>query len=189
MAIDANDVTATFTVIMALAACASVVYAYKAVQKSKAANVKATTANTLAESANETAEQAFKNSQGDSEILIHTSLSDALRRQDESFVKLIEAKEKYGDDEEHFAIKAYTLLSDSAVQGYLNAFDIVCQRYLDGKLDKNRFKKTYSSRIKELFDENKGYKMFLREISSTKYHALHLVNSEFHNLEQSRHSM
>lgn len=180
MDIDANHVTTWFTGFMAVATCCSAYYAYRAVQKSKAANATADTAQ-------KTAEQAFKNSQGDSEILIHTSLSDALRRQDEAFVKLIEMRLQYPrnptDDAEHFAVEAYVTLSDSTVQGYLNAFDIACQRYLDGKLDKNRFKKTYGARIKELFSEEKQYKKFLRDISSTKYHALHTVNTKFHNLE------
>jgi cbb3-type cytochrome oxidase subunit 3 len=182
MDIDANHVTAWLTGFMTVAACCSAYYAYGAVQKSKAANATADTAQ-------KTADQAFKNSQGDSEILIHTSLSDALRRQDEAFVKLIEMQLNYPrekpDDEEHFAVKAYATLSESTVQGYLNAFDIACQRYLDGKLDKKRFKKTYGARIKELFSEEKGYKKFLLDISSTKYHALHTVNNQFHNLENS----
>lgn len=187
---DANIVIAIFTTVMAIAACASAFYAFCANRKSNEANANSSAANTLAGEANDNsakantlAEQALKNSQGDSELLVYNSLSDALRRQDDALIRYIEARERHNNDEEHYAVKAYKTFSDSAVQGYLNAFDIACQRYLDGKLDKIRFKKTYFTRIKELFDHNNMYFVFIRDRATTKYHALHAVNAEFHDLE------
>lgn len=201
---DANTVTAIFTTVMAIAACASAVYAFRANRKADLANINSSAANTLAgeanviaetantlatqanensSNANSLADQALKISQGDSELLVHNSLSDALRRQDDAIIRYIEAKERYQGDETHFAVVAYKAFSDSAVQGYLNAFDIACQRYLDGKLDKVRFKKTYFTRIKELFNPDLEYVGFIKERAFTKYHALHAVNAEFHDFE------
>ncbi|HFE3442989.1 TPA: hypothetical protein ACF3I9_004456 [Klebsiella aerogenes] len=190
MSVDANDVIAGFTVIMAIGTGFCAWYARGALKKASAANALATEAqttakdaNSLADSANQIADKAFKNGQGDSEILIHTSISEALRRQDDALIKYIEAKEKYNNDEEHFAVLAYKLFCESAIQGHLNAFDIACQRYLDGKLDQARFRKTYRNRIAELFDDKKQYKAFLSDGSSTKYHALHEVQRQFNNSE------
>lgn len=48
--------------------------------------------------------------------------------------------------------KAIKLAFDEAVEDNLNAYDEACAKYLDGKVDKTRFKKNYENEIRELFD-------------------------------------
>ncbi|MCA6928670.1 MULTISPECIES: hypothetical protein [Pectobacteriaceae] len=179
---DAENMTAWGTIALAIISFLALIVSGISILKSIASEKISQAANDLSASAKNTAEQAFKNSQGDSEILIHNSISEALKMQDECSIRLIEAKEKYNFAENQ-TTEAYQKLLDSAIQGLLNAYDIACQRYLDQKLDQERFRKTYSKRINELFDSQKPYKVFIQDESSTKYHALHKVNKEFNNLE------
>jgi len=75
-------------------------------------------------------------------------------------------------------------LSDSlmkhTLQEVLNSYEIACMKYLDSKVDKDRFKKTYIKELRELFT-NIGYKILLDERNS--YQAIKKVNEEWNNLE------
>ncbi len=44
----------------------------------------------------------------------------------------------------------------SAVEDNLNAYEDACGKYLDGKIDKTRFKKTYNSEIQNLYTGEKS---------------------------------
>jgi len=41
---------------------------------------------------------------------------------------------------------------DSAKEEFSNAYDEACQKYLDKKVDKTRFKKSYTNEIKSIVD-------------------------------------
>jgi hypothetical protein len=69
-----------------------------------------------------------------------------------------------------------------SLQEILNAYEVACMKYLDAKIDKERFKKTYHQEIRQLF-ETEGYKSLLDKANS--FHAIKKVNTEWHNLEGS----
>lgn len=70
---------------------------------------------------------------------------------------------------------------DSALEGVLNAYDEACAKYLDGKVDKERFKKLYHNEIRQLVDDV-AIKEKYRE-PQTKFHATVKVYTEWNNLE------
>ena len=71
-------------------------------------------------------------------------------------------------------------LTSNSLQEILNAYEIACMKYLDSKVDKDRFKKTYYQEVRQIF-ENISYKPFLNKENS--FHALKKVNQEWNNLE------
>lgn len=81
--------------------------------------------------------------------------------------------------------KIQASLSDSlmkhTLQEVLNSYEIACMKYLDDKVDKDRFKKTYIKEITDLFKAN-SYKELLDETNS--FQAIKKVNYEWNNLEK-----
>lgn len=75
-------------------------------------------------------------------------------------------------------------LNDSLIkhtlQEVLNSYEIACMKYLDDKVDKDRFKKTYIKEITDLF-KTESYKKLLDETNS--FQAIKKVNNEWNNLE------
>lgn len=64
-------------------------------------------------------------------------------------------------------------------QEVLNSYEVACAKYLDDKVDKERFKKTYIKEIRELFT---SFKDILSNENS--YQAIKEVNTEWNNLEK-----
>ena len=69
---------------------------------------------------------------------------------------ILSARSRYEDkvvqfkDEEDDELRKAMI--DSALEGVLNAYDEACAKYLDGKVDKERFKKLYHDEIRQLVD-------------------------------------
>ncbi|MCF6692533.1 hypothetical protein [Raoultella terrigena] len=78
--------------------------------------------------------------------------------------------------------KAESDLNDFYAQSVLNAYEIACQRFLDEKLDKERFKKTYAARLKKLCS-GEAYKPFISS-GDFNYSALEKVNKQLNNPEK-----
>ncbi|WP_293648878.1 hypothetical protein [Pantoea septica] len=114
------------------------------------------------------------NAQGDSELKLYEIIAKAEK-------DAVDFNLKFLADE----IKAPTEAVDSAQKAYiqymLNSYDIGCQRYLDGKLDKERFQKTYKQRILQLY----GNSLYQEQLNpgTFKYAALDRVNNELNNPE------
>lgn len=70
----------------------------------------------------------------------------------------------------------------SGVQEILNSYEVACSKYIDNKIDKDRFKKTYIKEIRDLFDSKSPYLNELNKQNS--YHAIKKVNEEWNNLEK-----
>jgi len=113
------------------------------------------------------------NSLGDSEIKLYELISKSVFE----FSKFqIELREKTEQEGEKFKIsKADSTLLDLHIETVLNAYDIACQRYVDGKLDEDRFASTYQSVIRKLY-ENPLYQPVLAK-RTLQYSALNRVNS------------
>lgn len=73
------------------------------------------------------------------------------------------------------------LLHD-AQQDYLNAYEEACMKYIDNKVDKARFEKTYKKEIRNIV-ENETYKKYLTDFSSS-YYAIKKVYDQWNNLER-----
>lgn len=65
-----------------------------------------------------------------------------------------------------------------ADQEILNAYEEACMKYLDGKVDKERFKKTYIDEIRNIVKNNEA-----KFGASTSYTAISKVYKEWNDLE------
>lgn len=67
-----------------------------------------------------------------------------------------------------------------AIEEFINTYEEACAKYIDKKVDKKRFKKTYSDEIKNLVEskELKNYFQF-----GSKYEAIKKVYGEWFKLE------
>ncbi|MDU1062623.1 MAG: hypothetical protein E7A34_00010 [Leclercia adecarboxylata] len=121
------------------------------------------------------------NTLGDSEIKLYELISKSIIE----FSKFqIELKEKAEKEGEHYKMsKADNSMLDLHIENVLNAYDIACQRYLDGKLDSTRFASTYKVVIGKLF-ENSLYKPVLDK-KNLQYSALNKVHAALNDPEYS----
>ena len=72
-------------------------------------------------------------------------------------------------------------IAQSKLENLMNVYDEACAKYIDGKVDKERFRKLYFDEIKQLV-ENDNFKEYYKE-PQTKYHATNKVYSEWNNRE------
>ena len=71
----------------------------------------------------------------------------------------------------------------AALEEVCNAYDEACMKYLDKKVDKKRFKKTYISEIGNWVTNQQVKDRYV--VPQTKYNATVNVYREWHNLEKS----
>jgi hypothetical protein len=70
----------------------------------------------------------------------------------------------------------------SAVENNINAYEQACAKYLDGKIDRKRFKKTYQRSLRQIV-QNPQHESHFKEPTST-YYAILKVYKEWENTEQ-----
>lgn len=70
---------------------------------------------------------------------------------------------------------------DSGIESMLNQYDDACAKYIDGKIDKNRFKKTYNKEIRNIV-ENKEFEAYFNPTTSN-YKPILIVYKEWFDLE------
>lgn len=78
-------------------------------------------------------------------------------------------------------IEIADLLSGIAQEEMLNAYEEACMKYLDAKIDKTRFRKTYIKEIQRLVEDDNTKDEFG---TSSPYTAIKEVYEEWHNLER-----
>lgn len=69
-----------------------------------------------------------------------------------------------------------------ACEEVANAYDEACMKYLDGKVDKERFKKAYINEIKNIVENDVFKDKYV--MPQSKFHATVKVYNEWHNLEK-----
>lgn len=72
-------------------------------------------------------------------------------------------------------------LLDSYLEQELNTYDVACAAYIDKKIDRKRFKKTYSTEIQNLFEKGEATKKLLDRPG--RYNAIKKVYENWFNLE------
>ena len=70
----------------------------------------------------------------------------------------------------------------SYMEQELNVYDVACASYLDKKIDRKRFKKTYSTEIRNLFEKSDDMKKLLDK--DGRYWAIKKVYEEWFNVEK-----
>ncbi len=93
-------------------------------------------------------------------------------------------KKKTGmlSDSELNTLEAQKKVLDSAIENNINSYEDACSKYIDGKIDRVRFKKTYYTEIRQLV-ERKNLEHYFNPITSN-YKAILKVYDEWNNLEK-----
>ncbi|HGH0940077.1 TPA: hypothetical protein ACJHI9_003534 [Yersinia enterocolitica] len=119
------------------------------------------------------------NSLGDSEI----KLFELIAKCESELVDFNVLIKKAADaDGENYRIHdADNMKLSFLIESVLNSYDIACQRYIDDKLDKERFKKTYADRIKNVCSNA----LYAPVIARNKIHysALEKINTKLNDPE------
>lgn len=113
-----------------------------------------------------------KASRVSTELLIQQLISDT-RKDTSEFMYTISGEKKAEITQQ---------LLDSYIERELNTYDVACAAYLDKKLDKTRFRKTYSTEIQNLFENSDGVKKILER--NGRYNAIKKVYNEWFDLEK-----
>lgn len=150
-----EKIAIVISVISALMALGSIIFSYRASKK----------ANSIA------ADQKMI-SQGQIELQIHQMISQTKK-------DLLEIALRVQKDQDKIIKQAF----ETARELNLNAYDEACAKYLDGKVDKDRFKKNYHVEIRQLVDDENNRDKF--DAVTSKYKCILKVYNEWNNLEES----
>lgn len=122
-------------------------------------------------------EKALKIQEGQIELEMANQLSAAKKYVD-SWESMLYSN--LTDEEKKKAL--LTQKRDFVIEEALNCYEVLCQKYLDDKADKERFKKAYKNEIANLFSSNSIYKERL-DGQSSPYKAIKKVYEEWENPE------
>lgn len=156
--------TALSVIVSIIALCIS----YNAAQKG---NTLANAANELTQMANDMQKGQTDMQKGQVEMQIREMISVARNRYEDMAIQLKSDTEN----------EIYVAAIDSAQENLLNAYDEACAKYLDAKVDRERFKKLYHDEIRQIVTAE-GFAEKYRE-PQTKFHATNKVYKEWNNLE------
>lgn len=106
------------------------------------------------------------------EMQIRSSINESSNRRDDLMIRLQTDTKN----------KALVIASESALENWINTYDEACGLYIDGKVDKQRFKKNYYNEIVDLVQDKNFDEYFNPEFKS-KYQKMIIVYKEWTNLE------
>ena len=124
------------------------------------------------------ANSAHKIAQGQIELSIHQLLNQTKKDVMEVSLKIAD---KCSNDSTQMK-DVLTQALNSAIEQNLNAYDEACAKYLDNKVDKERFKKNYHVEIRQLV-ENKNYQDKF-DSNTSPYKGILKVYREWNDLEK-----
>ena len=119
------------------------------------------------------------------ELEISQSIENAKSKINEIAIIMVPfvSKEKIGklSEEDKETLDLYRKSFNAATQTLINYYDSACSKYVDGKVDKVRFKKSYKNEIRKLI-ENKDLKEYFDPLTSS-YKPILNVYAEWEELE------
>lgn len=124
------------------------------------------------------ANNAHKIAQGQIELNIHQLLNQT--KKDVMDVTLVIAEKCSDNDESMKAVLTQAL--NTANERNLNAYDEACAKYLDNKVDKERFKKNYHIEIRQLVEDENNKSKF--DANTSPYKGILKVYKEWNDLEK-----
>lgn len=120
------------------------------------------------------------------ELEIRTLIRESRKNLNEISVPLLVLQKKKNNktisDDEEIQLEAITMQYEVTKEELLNSYEEACFKYIDNKIDKERFKKTYIKEIKQIV-ENENFKKYLDTINSP-YSGIKKVYEEWSNLEK-----
>ena len=139
---------------------------------------KSKSANQMASEANEIAKKNEKISQGQIELYISQLIAQTKKDVMEISLKVAENSMEENESRKEILKKAL----NSAVEINLNAYEEACAKYIDNKVDKERFKKNYSVSIRQEVENPMNRERF--NATTSPYRAILKVYGEWFNLEK-----
>lgn len=126
---------------------------------------------------------------GQSETALRVAISNARQRIEESTYKIVELSQGKKPDKltanEKRKLEALEKALSAVVEDYLNAYEDACGKYIDNKIDKDRFKKFYIKEIENLCKpEVELYAIHMHPRETSKYEAIWKAYREWHRHEK-----
>lgn len=122
---------------------------------------------------------------GNLELSIRERLSSsktAVQNSIAQLTPLLSKKNTIGlDPTETLQLQAFEGIYKSCIEDNLNAYEEACAKYLDKKVDRKRFRKTYKTEIKQLVEKT-DYNDYFHPTTS-RYKAILKVYNSWENLE------
>jgi len=143
-------------------------------------------ANNASAKANKIAQGELGVSYGTIELEMRKAISDQSERISDLSLQtpclIVKSQNQTITVEESAQLGALQASIHAAIQNYLNTYDDACAKYIDGKIDKARFKKSFNVEIRNLL-ERPSLKLFF-DPHTSRYKAIIKVYNEWENLEQ-----
>lgn len=162
----------------------ALIVSFLAYKKSKETSLKeielSVKANELSVKANELSQKDNLLAQADIEFQIASNIRETENRVSDIG---IEVAKNLGEDVEDNVKEMFRKVFNQAIESNLNAYEEACAKYLDGKVDKDRFKKNYHKQIRRLIEDSKDLMKYFDKPSSA-YKCILKVYNEWYNLEQ-----
>lgn len=142
-------------------------------------------AKSSSSSANEIAKENLNLQNGMVELEMRQAVENAKSKVSEismimaPFVSKEKSNELPESDKE--TLEIYRKNFNASVQTLMNTYDDACSKYIDGKVDKIRFKKNYKYEIRNLL-EDKELKEYFDPLTS-RYKPILIVYAEWENME------
>lgn len=128
---------------------------------------------------------------GSLEIQLNQSISESKINVQNILLEMVElsAKIDYLKEEKKeidaltkFQMKEYGNILKMAMENQLNSYEVACAKYLDNKIDKDRFKKIYHLEIRKIVESKSHKDKF--DATTSSYKAILKVYDEWNNLEK-----
>ena len=124
------------------------------------------------------ANAAHKIAQGQIELNIHQLLNQTKKDVMDVTIIVAEKCSENNEDKKQLLQKAL----DTANERNLNAYEEACVKYLDNKVDKDRFKKNYHIEIRELVENKNNKSKF--DANTSVYKCILKVYKEWNDYEK-----
>ena len=153
----------------------------------------------LSSKANELANRALQIDHGTAEVELQRLIAEAKREMFDLLLAKIQrgngdsanldSKETQKENQKENPQKSSILDIDTVAQNFvleslLNAYEVACMKYIDNKIDQDRFKKTYQVEIRRLFEDETTKDRAAGPQS--KYWAIKKVHDEWENPERAK---
>lgn len=126
---------------------------------------------------------------GQSETSLREAISNSRERVEDSLLRIEDLisgrKLNRLTADETRRLKTLSKSRNSIIENYLNAYEDACGKYIDNKIDKIRFRKSYISEIQNLCDASvESYSKHMHPKATSKFEAIWKVFDEWHRHEK-----
>ena len=111
------------------------------------------------------------------EMVIRTAVSNARSRVEDFTLEFAKLPEDLSDEKQEALKKALS----SRVENVINTYEEACMKYIDNKIDKKRFRKSFQKEIRQLVEDT-AHEAYFKEPQS-HFHAILKLYKEWENLE------